>query len=79
MHQQMDLPEMAGTCVNGKCESHVVSIQHFETEPDFEVVVMYRGETLSFRSPVEPTGSTVRVNVQQCGKKRTPQSVKPST
>jgi len=77
-HQEIDLPETAGTCVNGTCEAHTVEIDYFSTEPNFEIVIMYKGENYAFESPLEPTSSTIPVQVQECGKTHTPRIVKPT-
>ena len=78
LHLEMDLPTIAGTCVNGVCESHVVSINHSATEPRFQITVMVKGDMYSFESPDEPKGSTVPVLVDECGKRHKSHDLKPA-
>lgn len=78
LHQEIDLPQTATTCENGKCESHVVKIDHFATEPRFEIVLAYKGDTFSYEASEAPTGNTVLAQVQECGKKHKPHAVKPA-
>jgi uncharacterized membrane protein len=79
LHQEMDLPETATTCTDGKCESHVVKINHFATEPQYQITLAYKGDTVSYESSVAPEGNTVLAQIQECGKKRKPGVVKPVT
>lgn len=78
LHQEMDLPETATTCTDGKCESHVVKVDHFATEARYEIVLAYKGDTFSYESGEAPTGKTVLAQVQECGKKHAQQAVKPA-
>jgi hypothetical protein len=41
LHQEMDLPETTTTCTNGKCESHIVKVDHFATEAQYQIVLAY--------------------------------------
>ncbi|MDO5947161.1 hypothetical protein [Burkholderia cepacia] len=78
LHQEMDMPETATTCDNGKCDSHVIKVDHFATEPRFEIVLAYKGDTISYEASETPTGNTVLAQVQECGKKLKPHAVKPA-
>lgn len=78
LHQDVDMPRTATTCVNGQCESHVVKIDHFSTGPRFRVVLGYEGGTASYEADEAPTGKTVLVQIQDCGKKHASRSVKPA-
>ncbi|WP_321820864.1 MULTISPECIES: hypothetical protein [unclassified Burkholderia] len=78
LHQEMDLPETTTTCTDGRCESHVVKINHFATEPQYQIVLEYKGDTFSYESSEAPEGNTVLAQVQECGKKHRPRAVKPA-
>ncbi|VWC49459.1 hypothetical protein BLA13014_07596 [Burkholderia aenigmatica] len=78
LHQEMDLPQTATTCTGGKCESRVVKSDHFVTEPRFEIVLAYKGDTVSYEASEAPKGKTVAAQVRECGKKHTPRAVKPA-
>ncbi|MBN3777000.1 hypothetical protein G3O06_05375 [Burkholderia sp. Ac-20345] len=78
LHQEMDMPETATTCDNGKCESHVIKVDHFASEPRFEIVLAYKGDTISYEASEAPTGNTVLAQVKECGKKHKPHAVKPA-
>ncbi|CAE6792800.1 hypothetical protein R70006_04925 [Paraburkholderia domus] len=78
LHEDIDMPQTATTCENGKCESHVVKIDHFSTGPRFQIVLGYKGGTASYEAEEAPTGKTVLVQVQECGKKHAPRSMKPA-
>ena len=78
LHQDYDLPETATTCNDGKCESHVVKIDHFVANERYRVVLAYKGDSISYETDEPPEGESVVVQVYECGRKHTPRSVKPA-
>ncbi|WP_429481882.1 hypothetical protein [Paraburkholderia youngii] len=78
LHLDYDLPEYATSCTDGKCESHVLKIDHFVTNEHFRVVLAYKGDSISYETDEPPEGDTVVAQVYECGKKHTPRSVKPA-
>lgn len=78
LHQEMVMPETATRCENGKCESYVAKTTHFSSEARYQIVLAYKGGTVSYESAEAPQGKTVAVQVRECGRTRKPKAEKPS-
>ncbi|MCM3583748.1 hypothetical protein M3795_25085 [Ralstonia pickettii] len=72
LHQEMVMPETATMCGNGKCESYVAKTTHFSTEARYQIVLAYKGGTVSYESGEVPQGKTVAVQVRECGRTHKP-------